>query len=371
MGPLFLVSLILLSGCATGATDQSAVMEELSSVDASAQEIRLLVGNFTLEFISSVEQTSDAILGQPLPPEIRENTLRWKINTISTLVILAFQMDPMNALVDTWAFCAQMSDFLTSENGDTLFGQWQPLVVQTTRDLESRIQDIARSVSTEGFQTPESFVAEWVRDHPIDDLSLKRTSTVVQWASTLGNNVKGGRSSLANMEESVYVLTARLNIYVILLPKLGRWQAELLADERALPLVEYVQSDISLLQANVDSITVVFRSLNRLLTDERVDKLASADLFSLNLLEEMEARLRVLVAAGGEEAIGALEARVQELSLQLEAYTEETLASTGDEARGVVDHLFWRALILIVATVVLVTLSVVLLRVTRRSAVGG
>jgi hypothetical protein len=153
--------------------------EPLSTRELNA---RILTHEFGAELFQLVDATADSIITQSDDGLIQLNALRWKINAVSECQNANFQEAPIYALIDTWIFVAQMNGFFKEGNGSSLFGPWQPEVIATSGQLESRIREITQSVTSRiDFSRHQQFVNEYVQANTFETIDFSRESIKPEW----------------------------------------------------------------------------------------------------------------------------------------------------------------------------------------------
>jgi hypothetical protein len=246
------------------------------------------------------------------------------------------------------------------------------------REQEARAYQLAADVvGEERAARAERRIIDFAAEHPIDPLTLGRTS-VMAADSTLLRHVGGGiGGTMAATYWSMRDVADRASSINDALGKELRWNIELLAHDLAtLPTVD---STLSGLRGSLDRIAALADTLPALVSGERAVVLEALhdELATLTaVIDEM--RLETLDAVSGER-VAVLEAITRERLALLDAVTEERLATLAtvdsmligaiDHSEHLVDHVFWRLLQLgAVAFVALFVAVVILLRLRRPAA---
>ena len=84
---IFLLSTIIyfFQTCAPSIPKQTALMEQVDAVQLSAQQIRVLLIDFSYRFSGLVEETADEIIYSDADPEIKTNAHLWKMYAIPVI----------------------------------------------------------------------------------------------------------------------------------------------------------------------------------------------------------------------------------------------------------------------------------------------
>ncbi len=257
---LFALSLASLA-CAPKATRrQTDVMEKTGGLSASvtAVVLRARVDDLAERLAGRVEETADRIRAEARDPVVRRRALTAKIEAIPALYSAAYRTDPLEALVDVWAFAFQLMQFADGE-GRKAFGAQQPLVGALARDVLADVDAIAKDVTTgpEAYAKARGDVEAWARQNPVERNLTSRPSIAAHFAER--RSVRDAFVAVGAVAESLENLSQRLNTYAAQLPKQARWQAELLvADMEHEPVVASVIGDL-------DALGTTARTANELL----------------------------------------------------------------------------------------------------------
>src|SRR5215475_6848715 len=73
-------------------------------------------------------------------------------------------------------------------------------------------------------------VADFARSHPIEGAFSSRDTALIELARLSGAEKGNAFASVGQATETLSDISLRLNAYVTLVPKVGRWQAELAAE---------------------------------------------------------------------------------------------------------------------------------------------
>jgi hypothetical protein len=146
----------------------SLVKVESAQTPLSQNELntRLLVQAFVQEASSRVEIASDSIKRGSSNPEIRINTLLWKIKTTTELKNTGFQTLPKLALLDTWSYLIQEKQFL--DNNPSLFEEYTSFVKSINDKNRVEIEKIAKNTSSPSeYEDLKSFVESFAGEHAL------------------------------------------------------------------------------------------------------------------------------------------------------------------------------------------------------------
>jgi hypothetical protein len=308
-----LATALATAACSTAPPPQSALIRSAPNIEMPTNELRLKVYGYTEKFVGDVEEAADRILKATDDPEIERQALRWKINILTAAQVAAFALDPLIGLYDMWALAVQMRQFFETGAGREVFGEHQPIAIETSRELERRAHELARSISVSGdVSEPRQDVEEYAAAHPVTGMHFVRETATKEFADLLAQDRSGGLAVLGDLATQFGDLSERLKYYAASLPHQFRWQSQLLL----LDILEEQAIDEFL--GDVESIDVSARRLADF-----------ADTLPAVIDEQASEAIRVI---GEEAAIGLRDVDRQRIET-LEWLTEERIVVIEDLVR--------------------------------------
>jgi RNA polymerase sigma-70 factor (ECF subfamily) len=232
-----------LAACSTSAPRQTQFQESLGS-QVSSREIRIRTTEFAMTFSQTVEIAADSILRLTADRRIARNALLWKSYSVPAIYRSATLPDPLMAWIDSRVLTYQMRDYFETGMGKDLFGDLQPLAVEGTRFIEGHLE---RAIELSGQKTDpelEGAIRQFAAENPLTNPYFFRPSPVDLLAKYLGQDQLSGLQAVGSMTELMEELSMRLNTYTEILPRAGRWQAELMLAELADPERAAIYLDI-------------------------------------------------------------------------------------------------------------------------------
>ncbi|MGR5151987.1 chemotaxis protein [Photobacterium swingsii] len=224
----FIALMLLLSGCSL-----LEVKLDSQSTPLTTQElnIRLLTREYSAVFFKHVEEAADDIATKNTDnDDVYTFAILWKIYAHEGLQQSAYQISPFAGLIDSWVFTRQMEMYFTSGDGNTLFGTEQTIAVNTSHQLATEIEKLAKRVlKPQQFKQSRTFVNNFVTNHPFDSNSFARTPAFNDWLSYNKIDESEAITTIGTMPEALGDLSDRLSNLSSLSPKLLTWKAELLA----------------------------------------------------------------------------------------------------------------------------------------------
>jgi len=247
MSFLLRISLIATLGVFTSACSLLEIKLESGIVPLPQEQLNMRVfsRDYSSTFFSTVEQAADKIAvsepdrktsgagGDQVNTQdilLRSNILMWKINAEQTLQRTIFQVAPIAAMVDTWAYTAQMREFFESGAGKSLFGDEQGIAIEASKSLQSRFETIVKGFLTPSeFEKNSKFIQDYVNNNPLVDLSFSRISAFNDWLKFRNINESNAVTTFGSVPEVMTDVADRMAMITEQLPKILSWKAELYA----------------------------------------------------------------------------------------------------------------------------------------------
>jgi hypothetical protein len=160
--------IVIVIGCTglTGGQQRRAQATGLSQ--ESAVQLRASLNEFGDLFESALERASHDIEENARTRQERRAAVVWKVRMISRSRQVIDQDQPLAALLDSWALCIRMRDYLLEGEGRGLFGKNQDVALRVAELLVDQIERIARSVVPEDrFGNVRSQIKSYAQQYPI------------------------------------------------------------------------------------------------------------------------------------------------------------------------------------------------------------
>ena len=176
---ILLVSVILLfNGCSLLKFN---IETETTPLEPEVLKTRMHVHNFGITFFHEVMVASDSIISSEPDKTIQLNALAWKINASHAAKNCIFQNNPEVALLDTWLLTAAMTDYLKDGDGANLFGNSQPLAIETSELLLSKIDTIAVNAFPKNYKQAQAFIDSIRKNEPFESFQFYRETVFDDW----------------------------------------------------------------------------------------------------------------------------------------------------------------------------------------------
>jgi hypothetical protein len=327
-------------------------MEKSGRVAVSAPLLRARVEELAARFADRLEETADDVRARTSDRAVRRRALAFKVEAVPAVYSAAYHADPLTAVVDVWALSFQVAQYVDQGTGRNAFGSGQDQVREVTRDLIAETDAVVRGIvrRPEDFDQVRATVEGWAKQHPVRHTLLARPP-MIEFAARLRTEQQDAFGAVGAATETLETVSERLNRYAAGLPKLARWQAELLVSEQAEEHdVEAALRDVGALgdaarRANRLMDGVAESPVRELLADERRGVLDAVDRQRLQTLQYMTAERVALVGALREERLATLatlrQERVESLQ-EVDAIKTRAVASAVAGMKELVDYALWR-----------------------------
>jgi len=370
--PIPLVALALLAACATVPTQTKFMRQE--GVEVSSEAIRMRLRAEAIPFTGLMAQAADAAREASPDPAVRRRALVWKVNVIPALYRSLFNQRPLLALLDTWALLLQAESYLESSEGRAAFGPGVADVLATTRELELRVQEIARwAAPGRDLAKVRASIQAWAEKHPVRLTFATRDSIEQAVMEVAPSEELSAFAVVGRMSEGVDGLISRMDFLPVMVPNQVTWQAELayvdLIDPRlgvALQRGEEALAKVDRMLAWLDG-----PGLEGFADRQRValmDKLATARIEIERILDAERANLRSFV---DEERNAVFEQLRQEriaIMADAQRLTDHATAEAATRAKEIVDHALVRVAWILGAVLIVLLAAAFLVRRRRLAA---
>ena len=370
--PIPLVALALLAACATVPTQTKFMRQE--GVEVSSEAIRMRLRAEAIPFTGLMAQAADAAREASPDPAVRRRALVWKVNVIPALYRSLFNQRPLLALLDTWALLLQAESYLESSEGRAAFGPGVADVLATTRELELRVQEIARWAAPDrDLAKVRASIQAWAEKHPVRLTFATRDSIEQAVMEVAPSEELSAFAVVGRMSEGVDGLISRMDFLPVMVPNQVTWQAELayvdLIDPRlgvALQRGEEALAKVDRMLAWLDG-----PGLEGFADRQRValmDKLATARIEIERILDAERANLRSFV---DEERNAVFEQLRQEriaIMADAQRLTDHATAEAATRAKEIVDHALVRVAWILGAVLIVLLAAAFLVRRRRLAA---
>lgn len=299
----------------------------------SAFELQLHLDDLASVFTGVIEQSANRVIEVTTNNEVKQHALLWKINGIPTAYRALFHHDPAVAILDTWAFSMQMVNYFELGEGKEDFGQWYQIAYDSSLKLEKRLEQLVASAVPDGnIDTLKSDFKSWVQEHPIARDFIYRDTVVSVLAEIIGKQELNTIQSVGNLDLRMEKIADQLTVYVNLMTKQARWQAELvLAETFEKQDAKEAVSTLVGLADSLNQISPVVAEFPELIAQER-------KVFLDTLKTERETILQSIDKQ-----------RIATLS-EIDAFSTRIQTATMDQGKQLIDYVFVRALQLLVAS---------------------
>jgi hypothetical protein len=326
------------------------VIKDYDEASKYATEVRQRLNHFFHYYVTRIEHTADSIVSVSGDHNIDEAAIQWKIYSIGAAQRSTFLRDPVISSIDLRVLLNQMSAYFEYGLGSDRFGPYTSVALKCSRSLEVEMRTQVMSIVAESVDLFEKtqLVQLYVKEHPIQDHYFTRESTVPFFEDLMKNEGIKLRQLADNISENLYDMSDRLNIYTELMPKMIRWEMELMM------LKMWDHQEIAGKYEKIESImdTLTHTMVNGpAWTDSLIAVLfAEVELEREVLLTELENQRLAMEAFASNERTIILEAIKAERSIVLEEIdelTRSTMKEGSQEVQKISNDWFSKALILL------------------------
>ena len=213
--------------------------EPLSRKDINT---RYLVQSFAGEALQRNENALDSIMmlaeGQQL---IQLQALRWKVGMTSRLKKLSFQTIPIVAMTDTWAYLISVRNFLSQQDDEKVFGQYQHVLLVAAEKNVEGIERIANNILGENeFNRYKEFVEEYADENPLT-LENELQYQTIREAYLAFEEIPDSAAivTVGTLPQVVSNMSSNLDFTTEMAGKKLAWQTELFLKERGLDSIAF------------------------------------------------------------------------------------------------------------------------------------
>lgn len=353
---LWAAALVALSGgaaCHRAPPVSRTAAEIARDVGIPPNELRIRVRAAAGRLSSLIEGAADRIATGAGDPSVRRAALVWKIEAIPELQESLFRPDPYLAVYDTWAFSVQMSEWFRTGKGEKDFGGHSSEALAASEHMKDEMEKLAARVATSKQDQPRGtrFIRDWASKHPIESAIAGRVSLSETRTRLAAEPELGFLATVGSLTESISDVQARLDLANAYLPKMARWQGELLLlDATGRLSAGDTLKNLDALMGALTRATKTLEDAPDLVARERTATLEQLRNERIAVLKSVHAEVgraldrlteeRLAVAASVEESRAAtIEALVNERKATLRDLEEMSRRLGRDAAGGIKDSL--------------------------------
>lgn len=186
--------------------------------------LRMQTREYAAAFSARIAIVADAIAAEAESPEVRANTIRWKLAATSALQQSSLRTEPVLALVDTWTLCRQMNEFMAGQAGGKAFGTNRQRAVKLAAALDEEIAALAGRLLPSGeFDRVSNFVKSYSSAHPLKSLAFEREPLAQAWHQ----EDEAATPVVGNTPEAIADLADRVSGFSQQIPVEVRWRIDL------------------------------------------------------------------------------------------------------------------------------------------------
>lgn len=159
---------IFLFGCRQGQYSSVKGGTPLKQSFLSKEELKASLNKFEEFFTSNIKQSASEVDRQSTDIKHHKLTLMYRARLTSALHNMLEQDDPLVAFIDVWALSVRLREYLESGQGAELFGVYQEVAVNSSKQIEGEIENIARTFLSEAvFEETRKNINSFASANPI------------------------------------------------------------------------------------------------------------------------------------------------------------------------------------------------------------
>jgi hypothetical protein len=328
---LTVLSLFLAVACLPGC---SLITIESPEMPLSEREMnaRLSTHRFVEHFIEVVTATADRISEAADASEkqaVALDAIRWKLGATAALTSSGFETSSRDALVDSWAYCAQMTSFFREGAGQSWFGSQHDLALASAVELEGKIADHARRFAAESeAERWEEFVTGYAAATPLPDMSAPRASSVPAFYEFMQIDALEAIETVGSLGQVLESFSTQVSVMGQQVPQEVSWRTDLFLHEQGIGDGS-LNAELALLGSRLERVANVA---------DRTPELLDSSLAQLQeevaaLIEALSVERAAVMDSLRGERVAALEALSQEREIILAAVSRERAATQSDLER--------------------------------------
>ena len=348
---------VLLVACATVPT-QTKFMEE-QGVKVSAEAIRMRLRAEAVPFTGLMEQAADEASAASTDPAVRKRALVWKINVVPAMYRTLFNQRPLIALLDTWALLVQAEQYLESPEGKAAFGPGASVVLATTRELEGRVQEIARwAIPGRDLTSTRAKVQQWAEKHPVRLTFATRDSIEKDLVTLAPTEELSAFAVVGQLNEDMNGLVGRMDFLPIMVPRQATWQAELAYVNLVDPQLESALKRAGEAMDKLDGMIAWLgtEGLEGFAEEQRIEIMRAVAVERLEierLVDRQRVEIQAFVDREREQVAALLNQERAAVMADAQRLADRATAEAARSAKEVVDHALVRVALVLGAALLL------------------
>ena len=326
-----LLLLLAFAGCDMIRGQQGMLEKNVKGAKISTRQLGFSMNDFIARFADQVEESADRISAETNDASVKRNALLWKIHGIPACFHAALRNDAYVAYFDLAVLCRQMVQFFDGGAGRDVFGEQQPIAIETSKSLllEMNVVGETFAPSPEFVREDEALMQSFVDKEPIQSLQFARASVIRMYIEKVQPRVEPFFDAVGSLTESISASQELVTLYSAEIPKLFRWQLELFAidaqENRGIPMA------VPGLESSVERAVQIVGETPKLIHDERVAVVTALHQERVESLTEIDAMRRATLETVEQEraaVVGAMRTILDaELDVALKQFGAEREAA--------------------------------------------
>lgn len=162
------IAALLAGGCGRAEVRTLGAGRAPTAGRRSKEELRETLDTFEELALDRIKEAATELDELSPTSKRRRTTVLWRTRGLQALHSVSGQEDPVIAFIDTWTFTVRMTYYFETGEGSTLFGDDQHIAVETSKELELEIEEIAETyLDEEVFKQTRRTIHSVARANPI------------------------------------------------------------------------------------------------------------------------------------------------------------------------------------------------------------
>jgi hypothetical protein len=349
-----LLAPVVAAGCRLNALPPSSGLAEQQHLSVVGSELRIRVRALVGPYVGALESSADEAALRCPDPAVRAGALAWKLQAVPLAQDALLQPDPLVALIDGWAYAAQLRDLLAGERGRAELGACSSAAAASMGRLAEQGRAIVAGLAPDDVARADRFVQRWASEHPLQALAAPRATVAATLAPATARKELGALAAVGTIVESLDDLTVRIAAYRETILKEARWTGELAtAQVGASDLAARAAEDAGRIALAADRMGALAARIPALLERERAAALSAVRGERETVLADID-RQRA-------DTLRALQSEMDAAFGRIDGLSRGAIDEAAVRAERIVDRAFLRAAELVLGLAALAVVAALLI----------
>ncbi|QZT38629.1 hypothetical protein K5X82_06965 [Halosquirtibacter xylanolyticus] len=229
----------------------------LSNYEVNTRELLQRQGSLSILAFNDI---CDSIRNNTTSLELKEATLRLKLNFVSGMEATVYQNPPIYALIDTWIYVSQVSSYLSNDDMAKIIGKHSVYLRSEVTKVKEDFDAFAkRTLRITHYSRKKKFVDEYSSNHLITSIDLERDSPFSDYTEYEGIPDTSFVKTTGTLSQVMSDFSNRVKFNSNALPKKVKWESQIIAMSAGIDSVN--------IQATLDSIQIQIERFNKIVEE--------------------------------------------------------------------------------------------------------